>query len=51
VQKLFRIPVDVWLAVAGCGWMLLVGFADYMSLLATVYAMISAYVVMKAFSH
>jgi hypothetical protein len=50
VQKLFRIPVDVWLALAACVGMLLAGLADFRSIMVGIYLMVSAYVLMTAFS-
>lgn len=50
MQRLFRIPVDVWLALAGCCGMLLSGLADFGSIMAGAYLMVSAYVLMTAFS-
>lgn len=50
MQKLSRVPIDVWLALAGCVGMLLAGLADFRSIMVGIYLMVSAYVLMTAFS-
>lgn len=50
MQKLSRVPIDVWLALAGCVGMLVVGLADFTSIIVGIYLIVSAYVLMAAFS-